>query len=556
MTATDTDNLTAKQTATITVTEEETPETPETPAELAAKGTIADVTLPMTDSPKVMDVAGYFAGGTGTLIFTASSADTAVASVAISGSSLTITALKVGITTVTVKVTDANNDSASQAFNLTITSATTTVTKSVTLDGKGKTTEVAGIPAAQKLESNNKRIVTVALKSGSTTDWILTAEAKGKAGINIVSGREVVGTIAVTVNNTAPTITTRKPNSTYVMRPPPNQSDLKDTTAENNVRKFFEVNNESGLFFTDVDGDALTYDARSSSNDVLVRKVTGDHIILDMLKQKIGGSIILTVHAKDSEGALSGTVEFDVEVNVIDGPLDDTYDVTQYLNGEFKSIDVWDREDKSHKLIFKDVLVQNTDGTSDEQTGYKFAEDFRVANAADTDLDWTPGTIPPVAPGAKAPVVTDHRLASNLGPTNPSTVPPVAGADGLDGENDEGLTARHYYSVSATGPVAVWKPKAAGFHALIGTEAAASPQPMILLRVTGAGPATGTVTITYHLLVDRDGNEYDPLTGNPRSSSDDPPGPLRDSTAENADNMWIMKSETLTVNVMASRSSN
>ena len=55
-------------------------------------------------------MAGYFTGGTGTLIFTASSLDTAVASVSISGSSLTITALKVGIATVTVNVTDAADD--------------------------------------------------------------------------------------------------------------------------------------------------------------------------------------------------------------------------------------------------------------------------------------------------------------------------------------------------------------------------------------------------------------------------------------------------------------
>ena len=228
-----------------------------------------------------------------------------------------------------------------------------------------------------------------------------------------------------------------------------------------------------------------------------------------------------------------------------------SYDVTQYLNGEFKPIEVWDREDANHTLMFKNVLVQDSDGTEAEETGYKFAADFRTVNEDDTDLDWVRGNPPGTPPDPKVPMVTDHRSIPPIGPTNPGTAPKVTGDDPLDPGLDETLAhvaVRHYYKVETDGPVAVWKPKTVGFHELVG---AGMIQPKILLRVTGAGPATGTVTITYYLLVDRDGNEYLTATGVP-----DPTDPLRDSTAENADNMWIMKSETLTVNVKASRSSN
>ena len=478
------------------------------------------------------------------------SSDTAVATVVLSDSTLTITAVAAGTSTISVTASDPDGLNVTGSVKLTVSDPTPTGPEPVSFK-KGETAE-RSIPADQHLESANKRIVTVALKAGSTTDWTLTAEAKGMAVVNIVSEREVVGTISVTVNNTAPTTISRSPNATYVMRPPPNQSDLKDKTADDNLRKFFEVNNEPGLFFIDTDGDTLTYHARSSSKDVLVEKVTADHVILDMLKKNIGGSIILTVHAEDIDGALSDAVEFDVEVNTADGPLSDTYDVTQYINGEFKSIDVWDREDTSHTLMFKDVLVQNTDGTSAAETGYKFAAAFQKANEDATELDYIPGAglvRSPSEPEAKVPFVTDHRgnVAAPIGPTNPATVPPVAGTAGADNDITV-LPVRHYYTVSTTGPVAVWMPKAAGFHALLG-DTAASPvlQPQMLLRVTGPGPATGTVTIMYHLLVDTDGNEYDPETGLAHDT------PLLDSTAENADNKWIVKSETLTVSVMASR---
>ena len=475
------------------------------------------------------------------------SSDTAVATVALSDSTLTITAVAAGTSTISVTASDPDGLNVTGSVKLTVSDPTPTGPEPVSFK-KGETAE-RSIPADQHLESANKRIVTVARKTSSTTDWILTAEAKGMAEANIVSGREVVGKISVMVNNTAPTTTGKAVNATYVMRPPPNQSDLKDKTDDDNLREFFEVNNEPGLFFIDTDGDTLTYHARSSSKDVLVEKETADHVILDMLKKNIGGSIILTVHAKDSDGALSEAIEFDVEVNTVAGPLADTYDVTQYINGEFKPIVVYDREDTSHVLMFKDILVQHTDGTSDIETGYKFAKEFLEANKNDTELDYVRGTAPGQDPTPPDPFVEDHRgeTAAPIGPTNPATVPPVAGTAGAD-DDITVLPVRHYYTVSTTGPVAVWKPKGVGFHTLLPPDAAdRTIQPQILLRVTGPGPATGTVTIMYHLLVDTDGNEYDPDTGQPHTDA------LLDSTAENADNKWITKSETLTVNVMASR---
>ena len=599
-----------------------------------------------------LDVSAYFNEPEGQdLTYTATSSAPEVASATIDGSMLTIAGLADGLATITVTATDTTGLSARQTISVTVGAGADgedgedgeddTETSDIVIDGKGKTAETT-IGEGQTLESGNTDIVTVALNAGSTTVWTLTGSKKGSTSVNVLDAGAVVNTLSVMVKNTAPGRTAKQPDTTYVMQPgtaavPHNPKKYK--TADDYTRRFHEANIEPRLFFEDADGaaDIKSYVARSSSSDVLVVKTTGDDVILDVLKAGIGGSITLTLHAVDKDGAESGTLAFDVELNT---PLSDVYDVTQYRNGQFKSIDVWDREDVKHLLTFKDTLVQETDGTTATYSGYEFARQHHAVYRGFTELDWVPtisnrtGSVDvPAAqsridnPAARFPKLGFVNTATALtfsanpllaetavirgvhhprlyfGETNPDDVPPVAADDGSD-TTLEDVEIRHYYEVSTSGNVAIANPKGGDFHGGIGGDG----EPGILLKVTGAGPSTGTVTITYYLLIDEDGNEYYPkgsqaaateaidadagdaieneedwALGTTCDAADpavndnldrvqiDPDdstalsidgvpkydaatcAPFRDSTAENSDNKWVKRSETLTVNILASR---
>ena len=468
VTATDADKLSATQTATITVKEAGTPETPETETpetetpetetpetatELTAKGRIAAMTLATADSPKVVDVAGYFTGGTGDVTYSATSSVETVATVAISGSSssLTITAVADGLTTVTVTASDENAATASQTFNVTITSGKTpsAPTTTVTIEGKGKTEEVA-VPKTQKLESENIRIVSVSEKVGAAGTWILTGVTKGTATVNrvnLVSG-VVEGTIAVTVNNTAPHTTAERPDERYAMveRTPEQQplafrEDAEDTV-DGRDRAFFSVDLELSQYFDDVDGNIDRYVVRPSSPYVLYKGMAatggqpGDRVFLDVLKKEIGGSFLVTAYAVDKDKEASPSVTFTVQSP--DRVLPDSYDITQFENGDFKPVEIYDRQDIGHTLFFTDVLL--APGEPDLSTGLEFAADHLEKQGKKTTLDWGIDT------DAGERAFTHRDTGADISPViDPD--PPIP-------PTDPATTLRHFYTVEASGAVA------------------------------------------------------------------------------------------------------
>ncbi len=110
VTATDIAGQTAEQTFTVSVTN---------PAPTTV-GTIADITdLVENGSPRNVDVASKFSD-LDTLTFTATSDNTAIATVAVMDSEVTITPLAAGTTTITVTATDIAGQTAEQAFTVTV----------------------------------------------------------------------------------------------------------------------------------------------------------------------------------------------------------------------------------------------------------------------------------------------------------------------------------------------------------------------------------------------------------------------------------------------------
>ncbi len=118
VTATDTAGQTVEQTFSVSVTN---------PAPTAT-GTIADITdLVENGSPQTVNVATNFSD-LDTLTFTATSDNTAIATVAVMGSVVTITPVAVGTTTITVTATDTAGQTVEQTFSVTVTNPAPTAT--------------------------------------------------------------------------------------------------------------------------------------------------------------------------------------------------------------------------------------------------------------------------------------------------------------------------------------------------------------------------------------------------------------------------------------------
>ncbi len=110
VTATDIAGQTAEQTFSVSVTN---------PAPTAT-GTIADITdLMVSGSPREVDVATKFSD-LDTLTFTSTSDNTAIATVAVRGSVVTITPVAAGTATITVTATDIAGQTAEQTFSVSV----------------------------------------------------------------------------------------------------------------------------------------------------------------------------------------------------------------------------------------------------------------------------------------------------------------------------------------------------------------------------------------------------------------------------------------------------
>ena len=117
VTASDPDRLSAMQMFTVTVT--------------ASGGSGPMVTPPPistqtfnTNSPRNIDLSARFSGGRGTLTYTATSLDSNIATASVDGSVMTIQPVARGQTSITATATDADMNSASQAFDVVINSRT------------------------------------------------------------------------------------------------------------------------------------------------------------------------------------------------------------------------------------------------------------------------------------------------------------------------------------------------------------------------------------------------------------------------------------------------
>ena len=252
-----------------------------------------------TKSPATLDLSAYFDDpDDDALTYAARSLNTGVARVSVSGSTITITAVAKGMTTVTVTATDPEGLEATQTFQSTIPNRspeavgtipdqTVEVSETATLDASRYFTDPDGDDLTYTARSSNTRVARVSV-SGSTIT--ITAVAKGRTTVTVTAtdpeGLEATQTFQSTIPNRSPEAVGTIPDQTV---------EVSETATL-----------DASRYFTDPDGDDLTYTARSSNTRVARVSVSGSTITITAVAK---GRTTVTVTATDPQG-LEATQSF------------------------------------------------------------------------------------------------------------------------------------------------------------------------------------------------------------------------------------------------------
>ena len=258
-----------------------------------AEGTISEQTLDAGETATV-DVSSYFADPDGdALSFAVASGNENVATASLSGSTLTVTAVARGLTSVTVTARDPEGLEATQRAWVTVAQGNQAPVASGTIADRtidpGRRTFVNLFAyfsdpdfdaLSYEAATSDPAAVTVSV-SGSTA-W-LEAVARGTATMTVTAsdpdGLEATQQFMVEVANGAPEAV----------------GSIPDTTM--NVGESFTV--DLSAYFTDPDGDQLAYEAEAFFDRVATVSVSGSVLTITGEGK---GSTSITVTARDPDG--------------------------------------------------------------------------------------------------------------------------------------------------------------------------------------------------------------------------------------------------------------
>jgi len=267
-----------------------------------AVGTIAPLTVVGGETATV-DVSGNFMEPDGqSLSYSASSSNASVATASAAGSAVTVTAVGRGMATVTVTATDPGGASATQSFQVTvpnrapeavgtIPAATVEAGKTTTVDLSSYFTDADGDALSYTASSSATAVATVTV-AGSA--------------LRVTAGRPGTATVTVTAADPDGETATQSFQVTVPNRGPEAVGTIPAQMLTEGGTKSLVL----ASYFTDPDGDALTYTVANANPAVAVGTVSGS--VMTIRAVGVGFSVI-TVTATDP-GGLTATQIVTVEV--------------------------------------------------------------------------------------------------------------------------------------------------------------------------------------------------------------------------------------------------
>ena len=280
-------------------------------------GTIPSQTVTVGGTTTI-NLANYFSDPDGdTLTYTASSSDTTKATVSVSEATLTITPAGIslvaeGTATITVTASDPGGLTATQTFAVsvalpnrapvaigTIPSQTVTVGETTTVNLGNYFSDPDGEMLSYTGTSSDTTKATVSVSGATLTITPAALKSKGTATITVTASDAggLTATQTFTVNvvlpNRAPDVVGTIPSQTVT---------VGETTTVN-----------LGNYFSDPDGEMLSYTGTSSDTTKVTVSVSGATLTITPAALKSKGTTTITVTASDA-GGLTATQTFTVNV--------------------------------------------------------------------------------------------------------------------------------------------------------------------------------------------------------------------------------------------------
>ena len=253
-------------------------------------GSIPTQTVAVGETAAV-DVSAYFSDPDGdALSYTAETSDAGVAEVSVSGSTVTVSAVGRGSATVTLTATDPGGLTATQTVEAIVPNRapepagstpaqTVAVGETAVVDVSAYFSDPDGDALSYAASSSNPSVAVVST-SGATV--MITAVAKGSV------------TVTVTATDPRGLTATQTLEATVPNRAPEARGSLPDQTVQAGQTATLDVS----PYFTDADGDALSYAAATSSSSVSAASVSGAVVTIQGVAV---GETTLTVTARDPD---------------------------------------------------------------------------------------------------------------------------------------------------------------------------------------------------------------------------------------------------------------
>ena len=265
--------------------------------------TMPSITVPV-DQTETVDASSYFAEPDGeTLTYSATSSNTAAATVTVAGGTVAVTALAKGTTNVMVTATDPGGLAATQTFEVTVPNRAPVagdpipemevfVGDAAEVDASEHFSDPDGDELTYAVESSRPSVATASI-SGSTVR--VEAAAQGSATVTVTAtdpeGLSAESSFEVTVPNRAPV--------------------AGDPIPEMEVFVGDAAEVDASGHFSDPDGDELTYSVESSRPSVATASISGSTVTVVAVA---AGTATMTVTATDP-GDLSATQSFRATVS-------------------------------------------------------------------------------------------------------------------------------------------------------------------------------------------------------------------------------------------------
>ena len=366
VTASDPDGLSADQAVSVTVPGPRT------------VGTIDAVSLKVGHDATI-DVASNFDDPDGDMLtYAAESSDTTVATASASGSEVTITAVALGTASVTVTASDPDGLSATQTVDVTVSENSPPTVTGMLDDQTATAGDTIAADVAVFFEDPEGDALSFSAASSDTT--VATASVNGSA-LTVLAIGEGSATVTVRAMDTAGN--SRGFDFTVTVELPNRAPEITDTIPPRTLAVRDTVRLDPAKYFSDPDGDDLTYEAVSSDIGVVTALIDANGMV-EIGAQAVGSAVV-AVTASDPEG-LSAAQQVEVTVTAPPPTIADTIPTHDMIVDSMVPLDMspyFDGGDLTYTVMSSDemVAVASVEGNTVTTTGTGVLENDTVSVA-------------------------------------------------------------------------------------------------------------------------------------------------------------------------------